>query len=432
MTETGSAPSEAPRRLKVLLSAYACEPGKGSEPEVGWQWALHMARYHDVTVLTRANNQATIQAEIAKLVGKQPLPRFVFHDCNRWLLGLKRGVLGTRGYYWFWQRTARRMIATLHLEQRFDLMHHVTFAGFRFPGAIWGHGVPTIWGPVGGVESFPWHLLPWRHPSSLLSEVLRNFGNRLQTTNVSSPVRRARLSTVVLVSTHEAQTAFARHDIATVLMPTIGLSANDFSFISMRRVRVPVLRLLFAGRLLAWKGLDLALAALATPGLRATLDVFGEGPYEPVLRREARRRGLTARVVFRGRIRRSELLNRYGDYDAFLFPSLHDTGGYALIEAMANGLPPVCLDCGGPAIAVAEGCGQKIPLASRRQIIAGLADAIRRYETDESLRIAHGHAARQTVLDRYEWTRKAEEMNGIYHMAVEKFARERGGCRPAW
>ena len=54
-----------PKKLKVLISAYACEPNKGSEPEVGWQWALQMARYHDVTVLTRSNNRAGIEKELA-------------------------------------------------------------------------------------------------------------------------------------------------------------------------------------------------------------------------------------------------------------------------------------------------------------------------------------------------------------------------------
>ena len=60
------------KRLKVLISAYACEPGKGSEPEVGWQWALQMARHHDVTVLTRANNRQAIEPAIEALRGRQP------------------------------------------------------------------------------------------------------------------------------------------------------------------------------------------------------------------------------------------------------------------------------------------------------------------------------------------------------------------------
>src|ERR1700686_5022098 len=54
-------PSTTPS-LRILLSAYACEPGKGSEPGVGWHWAVEMARLgHRVTVLTRQNNRAGIE-----------------------------------------------------------------------------------------------------------------------------------------------------------------------------------------------------------------------------------------------------------------------------------------------------------------------------------------------------------------------------------
>src|SRR5215510_12679494 len=66
------------QRLKVLISAYACEPGKGSEPEVGWQLALHMARLHDVTVLTRANNRQSIETGLASHDG--PHPKFIYYD----------------------------------------------------------------------------------------------------------------------------------------------------------------------------------------------------------------------------------------------------------------------------------------------------------------------------------------------------------------
>ena len=50
--------------MKILLSAYACEPNKGSEPGVGWHWALELGYLgHDVWVLTRANNRPAIEAE---------------------------------------------------------------------------------------------------------------------------------------------------------------------------------------------------------------------------------------------------------------------------------------------------------------------------------------------------------------------------------
>src|SRR6266436_5550763 len=144
------------RRLKVLISAYACEPAKGSEPEVGWQWALQMARFHDVTVLTRTNNQSAIEAGLEKLQGQQPVPKFVYHDL--------------KSYYVRWQASARKVVAKLHGANRFDLLHHVTFAAYRYPTAIWGHGVPCIWGPIGGAESIPAPLLPRDHPASFVAE----------------------------------------------------------------------------------------------------------------------------------------------------------------------------------------------------------------------------------------------------------------------
>src|SRR4029077_18277793 len=83
-------PRSMAQRLKVLISAYACEPGKGSEPEVGWQWALQMARFHDVTVLTRTNNRSAIEAGLEKIKGQQAVPQFVYHDLNSVFVNAKR------------------------------------------------------------------------------------------------------------------------------------------------------------------------------------------------------------------------------------------------------------------------------------------------------------------------------------------------------
>src|SRR5882762_7358255 len=98
------------KRLKVLISAYACEPGKGSEPEVGWQWALQMARFHDVVVLTRENNRGNIERELERLKGKQPLPSFVYHDRSHALLDLKRKSHSVKWYYMLWQRSAHELV----------------------------------------------------------------------------------------------------------------------------------------------------------------------------------------------------------------------------------------------------------------------------------------------------------------------------------
>ena len=52
--------------IKIFISAYACEPGLGSEIGVGWHWVLEMSKYFDLWVLTRKSNRHTIEPWIAE------------------------------------------------------------------------------------------------------------------------------------------------------------------------------------------------------------------------------------------------------------------------------------------------------------------------------------------------------------------------------
>jgi glycosyltransferase involved in cell wall biosynthesis len=409
------------QRLKVLMSAYACEPGKGSEPEVGWQWALQMARYHDVTVLTRANNQPAIEPALAALRGRQPLPTFIYHDRGPLLLDLKRRAKAVKLYYLLWQRSARDLVAQLHAVNRYDLMHHVTFAGFRYPVAIWGHGAPCIWGPIGGIESIPIRLLPWRHPRSLIYEVFRNANNLLQAAPFHVLPKRARATTLILVSTREMQRTFRWLGFDSEVMPTIGLRPAEMPFQPHRPGEGP-LRLLFVGNIITLKGVDLALAALQQSQTNAVLTLIGTGSYLAAAKRLVERLGLSERVRFEGRLPREEVLKVYPRYDVFIFPSLHDTGGYAIIEAMFNGLPVICLDYAGPAVVMQDGCGVKVPLGSRAKVIAGLAAAIRSYDQNREAIQEQGAAARALILREYDWDKKGAQMNERYQKAVTRDA----------
>jgi glycosyltransferase involved in cell wall biosynthesis len=407
------------RRLKVLISAYACEPHKGSEPEVGWQWSLQMARFHDVTVLTRTNNREGIERELELLRGKQPLPTFVYHEETPFLLEIKRNFRALKLYYLLWQRSAHEQIAELHRTQSFDLFHHVTFAAFRYPSAIWGHGAPCVWGPIGGIESIPIRLLPWSHPKSLFREIARDTHNLVQSTPFHILPRRAQATTVTLASTPEMQNAFARLGFEVRLMPTIGLKTGELPYRPPQPRNGP-LKLLFVGNIITLKGVDLALRALSESQTEATLALVGDGDFLPAARELARKLKIENRVEFHGRIPRGDVLKLYSEFDIFIFPSLHDTGGYAVIEAMFNALPVICLDCGGPAVAVKENCGVKVPLGKRGEVITGLASAIRFYAHDQKQLREHGARARENILTNYDWDKKGEQMNEVYQQAVTR------------
>src|SRR5437667_6231121 len=283
------------QRFKVLISAYACEPNKGSEPEVGWQWSLQMARFHDVTVLTRANNRPAIEAALESLRDKQPLPKFVYHDRGALLLDIKRHSKAIKWYYLLWQRSAREMIQRLHEAHQYDLMHHVTFAAFRYPIAIWGHGVPCIWGPIGGIESIPAGLLPWHHPVSLIQEVSRNAHNLLQAAPFHVLPKRARATTLILASTREMNWTLHKLGFPSQVMATIGLQTHLMPFRPPQADAGP-LKLLFVGNIITLKGIDLAIEALKRSGTNATLTLIGNGNYLTTAREQAQRLGLQERV----------------------------------------------------------------------------------------------------------------------------------------
>lgn len=407
--------------MKILMSAYACEPGKGSEPEVGWQWALHMARFHEITVLTRSNNRGAIEAGIAKLPAGHPVPEFVYHDLGPFWLWLKRRLGLVQVYYILWQRTARPLIGNLNRVKRFDLMHHVTFAGYRYITAIWGHGVPSIWGPIGGMESIPLFLLPLFHFPTLCHELIRNLNNLLMKLPFSVLPQRVSDSTLVITSTPETSGVLRELGFDPVQMPTIGIDAENVS----NRVIAPregrPMELLFVGNLIALKGVHLALLALKASGTQARLTMIGDGEMKEYLEKIIVKHGLQDRVCLLGRFSREKTLQAYRDYDAFIFPSLHDSGGFAAIEAMCNGLPVICLDCGGLALSVPNNGGIKVPVSRFGSLIRGLASAISTYDHDRHLLASHGEAARRSVAENYNWETKVGKMNDLYEkVALEK------------
>ena len=106
--------------MKVLISAYACEPHRGSEPEIGWQWAIHLSRHCDVTVITRSNNRESIEAEVKHLSGTRL--RFVYHDLASRILSMKSalGSVGVYLYYFLWQAKTRKLISEMVDEEEFD------------------------------------------------------------------------------------------------------------------------------------------------------------------------------------------------------------------------------------------------------------------------------------------------------------------------
>jgi hypothetical protein len=141
------------KHLKVLASAYACEPDKGSESGVGWNWVKQIARFHEVWVITRKNNRQPIEQALLQ----EPMDNvhWLYFDLPHWARFWKKGQRGMYLYYYLWQVGIYKIGKRLHEEVDFDIVHHVTFVNYWTPSFLTLLPVPFIWGPVGGGESSP-------------------------------------------------------------------------------------------------------------------------------------------------------------------------------------------------------------------------------------------------------------------------------------
>lgn len=341
--------------MKVLLSAYACEPGKGSEPGVGWHWALEIARLgHSVHVITRANNRPAIEAAI----GAGGLPETLrFHYCDlspRWIGLTKTWLQSPYLYYYFWQKKAADLARALHAELGFDMVHHITFGSVRLPSRMGELGIPFWFGPLGGGETAPPNLRKHFPLRGRIADGLRDLSNWLIRFDPLMHRSFAAAERILLKTPDSLWCIPARYRHKCVATLEIGIDPSAIA-VSGPRPAGRDKRVLFVGRHLYWKGMGLGLRAFALalrrdPDLRLTM--VGTGPETRRWQKLARDLGIAHAVVWRGWLDRAAVMKSYAEHDLFLFPSLHDSSGNVILEAAANGLPVLCFDLGGPGMIV--------------------------------------------------------------------------------
>jgi glycosyltransferase involved in cell wall biosynthesis len=405
--------------MRILLSAYACEPEKGSEQEVGWQWAMHLAKHCDVTVLTRANNQANIQNALKSMPPNQRRPEFLYHEAPRCALKLKK-LIGVRCYYQLWQKTAHRKIKQLVKHRHFDIFHHITFASYRYDTAFDNSFGPCIWGPVGGAELVPEDFLPPLASRAGLYERLRNHLILRDFKHPKNLQRKLAKFSLILASTKETLQLFNHAGVESQLMPTIGIDPEVWACQREARDRNKPTRLLYVGSFRYLKGVHWLLEALnKIITSNFTLSLVGSGPEEKNLQGLVERFNLNEKVHFLGRIPLAKMPQIYAQHDLFIFPSLHDSGGFAALEAMASGMPVICFDVGGSAISVKEGCGIRVPLTTPQRTVELLSSAIKSYIDGCKNIIMEGQNAAFHCKKYYSWDANSYRLIDFYQSLLQ-------------
>ncbi|MEL7227287.1 MAG: glycosyltransferase, partial [Cyanobacteria bacterium J06576_12] len=391
------------------ISAYACRPNVGSEPGVGWNTVRTLARHHALTVFTRADNQPTIEAELRD----HPIDnlQFVYFDPPKWATWLPPAQIP---HYYLWQIEAYFVAKKLFASQPFDLIHHVTYVRYSTPSFLSLLPLPFIFGPVGGGEQAPGSFWQSFSRRGKLYEILRTLSHRV---GEIDPLTRltARRSALVRATTEETAIRLKQLGASDIQVASaLGLSQSEIERLAQQPTPSPLpVRFISIARLLHWKGIYLGLQAFAQltqveSAPESEYWILGEGPERNRLEALAARLKIAERVKFWGGLPRERTLETIAQCHVLVHPSLHESGGFVCLEAMASGRPVVCLDLGGPAIQVIPEAGLLVPASEPVQTVQALSKAMLTLATDEKLRKTMGEAGRRHIQDNYVWEAKAE------------------------
>ncbi|MFD2111272.1 glycosyltransferase [Thiorhodococcus fuscus] len=411
--------SSAARRLRILVSAYACDPDIGSEAGMGWNWIRHLALHADLWVLTEENRSVPA---LKKGIARHPELQGRIQ-----IIGIPRHRYGERLWSHFyylsyrdWQWAAYRKAVDLHREIGFDLAHQLNMIGYREPGYLWKLPIPFVWGPVGGHAQMPWRYIPSLDRHSAIHYSVRNVLNAIQM-RTSGRVRKAvRAADVILAATREDQTALRRtHGLESVLLNEQGTTSQLTTARPSRSTQTP-LKLVWCGLFVGRKALPLGLKAMQralAAGANIQLDIVGSGMTETTWKELAQHLGIASHCRWHGMVEHAKALDIMADSDALLFTSLQEGTPAVILEALQSGLPIVCHDACGFGTTVNDECALTVPLRNPEISIAGFTAAILRLAHEPGLveRLSAGAIARAAELS---WQSRALLMMEHYQYAL--------------
>lgn len=403
----------------VLISAYACVPDRGSEEGNGWFYSSLISQQgFRVWCLTRDVGEAHIERKLREVA--YPNLTIVYVRMPRWIdKAYHRGMFGLYFHYLYWQWQAAKVALKLDKSHRFDLIHHVSYTSLQLGSFMYRLRRPFIFGPVGGGQEAPGTMRRY-FKDYWLKERLRSLISRLMlrfNPACYQSVRRADRILVWNEDTLRMVRALGREKGVTKEFG--GVSPHFIPAEPLQRPSRAVLELVWVGRLLPRKALELSLHGLSKvdAALPVHLTVVGDGDMGEFVPEYIARYGLQERVSWVGKVDYEQVRAFYRSADVFLFTSLRDTGPAQLLEAMAYALPVVTLDLHGQAELVDDTTGIRVPVTEPEAVASALARAIEWMYHHQTERVTMGLNAFRFA-HRQTWDKKIQHIVGKYYTSV--------------
>ncbi|HXT10459.1 MAG TPA: glycosyltransferase family 4 protein [Candidatus Angelobacter sp.] len=402
------------RDVKVLVSSFTCKAKGKSETYVGYKWLEQIARFCDTTLVTADDEAVSDQWRKIQTCRQRQYTNKLIRRIN--------GEVSF-DYFRFNYRNARQFKNTI---AEYDLVHHVMPVAPRYPNALGCMARKFILGPVGGglraPDSFRSEVEgheEWFYKLRALDRARFDFDPFLRRTYNAADL-------ILLVGSYMYDLLPERYHHKCQVLLEVGVEANEYKATRpLSASNSEPLKLLYAGRIVPYKGLIYALRALERLPAEAKGKIEftiigdrGESGYEQACKDFVKTHRLEKIVTFLPFKPKHEVLEYYNQSDLFVFPSLAEAGGTVVLEALAMGRPVLAVRRGGPAESVLPEAGFLIDPRDPEYLVDRIKETFLEVLANRELIVAKGAGARKTAEDRFDWSKKGEALMAIYERVL--------------
>lgn len=419
------------QKVRVLVIAEAANPEWTSVPLVGWSHAHALSEACDAHLVTQMRNKEAIE-RFGWREGKQ----FTVINTEKIAAPIYKLSLFIRGgqklawtvatafesliYPYFEYRIWKQFKQALKRGD-YDIVHRVTPVSPTSPSFLAKRlkkmAVPFVVGPLNGGVAWPEQFQEMQRKEKEWLNVVRNAYKLLP--GYKSLRNNATAIVVGSKATRDQMPAHVRSKI--FYMAENAISKARFSLKNTSNYD-GVIRAAFIGRLVPYKGADMAIEAMQSllRDGKMFLDVFGAGPEQENLEALIQKLGVQDAVCLHGFVPNDEIQGRLVKADLFVFPSVREFGGGVVLEAMALGIVPVIADYAGPAELVDDSCGYKVAMGDRAQLIENFKNQLQIIADEPKQLISKREKALEKIDRLYTWEKKAEQDIELYRWLMNE------------
>ena len=412
--------------LKILINAYACSPGMGSEPGMAWNWVSNLAKFCELYIITEGEFRDRIE-EVVPTLEQGKNMHFYYNPVSEEIRKMcwNQGDWRFYKYYKEWQWKTYLMAKDICKDEKIDVLHQLNMIGFREPGYLWKlsqeNGVPFVWGPIGGLKQFPTAYLKEAGLKMQLFMRLKNFLNIWQLKHEKRVDEALKTAKLLISSIPDSYRALKKYKgLESIVIPETGCFLSED--ISTSRFDTEEFHIMWVGKFDFRKQLPLALQAVAlakNPKLK--LDVYGSGSVGQVemAKNIAEELGISDLVIWHGNQQNDVVMEAMRKAQLFFFTSVNEDTSTVVLEAVSNRLPVVCFDACGMSAVIDDSVGRKIALSHPSQSAHDFAQILNESEGNRALLKHLSENCKQRQME-LSWEAKARKVVEEYKRIIGK------------